>query len=153
MPARKDVDSHRSLTGSRHVLVGNGGVHLATPGMKLGFGGIGKGFAADRVAATLESKGLSNFLIDAGGDLLVRGRCGDRPWHVAVRHPRHRGFLALLEAADCAIATSGDYERFFVAEGTRYSHILDLRTGWPANHLTGVTVIARSATASPSIAD
>ena len=136
----------------RHIELTGGSVRLKKAGMKLGFGAIGKGFAADRAAAFLQSKGLSNFIIDAGGDLLVKGRRGDRSWNVAVRHPRGGEFLARLELGDFAIATSGDYERYFVVDGRRYSHILDLRSGWPAEHLTSVTVIARSAADADALA-
>jgi thiamine biosynthesis lipoprotein len=152
LPSGREVKTGLTLTGGRYVEVEDHSVFLQHSGMKLGFGAIGKGFAADRLAATLEAKGFTNFLIDAGGDLLVRGRCGDRSWQVAVRHPREQDFLARLEATDCAVATSGDYQRFFAVEGKRYSHIVDLRTGWPATHLTGVTVIAGSATDADALA-
>ena len=152
LPSQEEVDACRALTGYRHIELTGGSVRLEQVGMELGFGAIGKGFAADRAAAFLESKELSNFIVDAGGDLLVRGRRGDRSWNVAVRHPRSAEFLARLENDNCAIATSGDYERYFVINGQRYSHMLDLRTGWPAGHLNSVTVITRSAADADALA-
>jgi thiamine biosynthesis lipoprotein len=140
------------LIGYQHIRMTDGRVRLQKAGMELGFGAIGKGFAADRAAAFLESKGLSNYIIDAGGDLLVKGRRGDRSWHVGVRHPRGEEFLARLEGGDCAIATSGDYERYFIVDGQRYSHILDLRSGLPAKRLTSVTVIASSTADADALA-
>ncbi len=152
LPSQDEVDARRALTGHQQIELSDGKVRLMKAGMKLGFGAIGKGFAADRAADFLQSQGLSDFIIDAGGDLLVKGRRGDRLWNVVVRHPRGEEFLAHLEGDDCAIATSGDYERYFVVDGERYSHLLDLRSGWPAEHLTSVTVIARSAADADALA-
>ncbi len=152
LPSQDEIDACRALTGYERIDLHKGTVHLRKAGMKLGFGAIGKGFAADRVAAYLQSKGLSDYIIDAGGDLLVKGSRGDRAWSLAVRHPRGEEFLARLESDDCAIATSGDYERFTVIDGQRYSHILDLRSGRPARDLTSVTVIAKSAANADALA-
>ncbi|HJM62442.1 MAG TPA: FAD:protein FMN transferase [Roseibacillus sp.] len=152
LPSQEEIDACRALIGYQHIRMTDGRVRLQKAGMELGFGAIGKGFAADRAAAFLESKGLSNYIIDAGGDLLVKGRRGDRSWHVGVRHPRGEEFLARLEGGDCAIATSGDYERYFIVDGQRYSHILDLRSGLPAKRLTSVTVIASSTADADALA-
>ncbi|MDP6931228.1 MAG: FAD:protein FMN transferase [Planctomycetota bacterium] len=152
LPSQEEIDACRALTGHERIDLRNGKVRLQKAGMKLGFGAIGKGFAADQAAIYLQSKGLSNYIIDAGGDLLVKGWRGDRPWSLAVRHPRGDEFLARLESDDCAVTTSGDYERFTVINGQRYSHILNLRSGRPATDLTSVTVIARSATDADALA-
>ncbi len=152
LPSEEDIESRRALSGGRHLKLAGHQVHLEKPGMKLGFGAIGKGYAADRAAAFLQGQGFSNYLIDVGGDLLVKGRKGGRSWEVALRHPRRKEFLATFAAVDGAIASSGDYERYFVVEGQRYSHILDLRTGWPARQLSGVTVMAGSATDADALA-
>jgi thiamine biosynthesis lipoprotein len=124
------------------ILAGNT-IRLEKPGMNIGFGAIGKGFAVDRAAARLRQRGFGNFIIDAGGDVLIRGTRGGAPWEVAIRHPRHGRHLAIYGAGDCAIATSGDYEQFSVIDEVRYSHILDPRSGWPARELASVTVITR----------
>ena len=113
-------------------------------GQKLDLGGIAKGWAVDRAADILA--GVSGgCLVNAGGDLVVRGsKPGGKPWRVGVQDPRDpsRLFLRLRLAEDVAVATSGDYQRFFEVDGTRYHHLLDPRTGWPARAANSATVIA-----------
>ena len=152
LPTRDEIDACRAVTGYRLVRLEAGYASLPKPGMKLDFGAIGKGLAADRAGAHLRAKGFSNYLIDAGGDLLVNGRQGDRAWRLAVRHPRHKEYLATLEAGNFAIASSGDYENYVVIDGRRYSHIIDLRTGEPARRLTAATVIAPCAADADALA-
>ncbi len=144
LPDAAEVQARRDLTGCDKLHVADGSARLERPGMKLGFGAIGKGFAADRMAAFLRAGGWRDFIVDAGGNLVLAGARGARPWNIAVRHPREAAPFATCRATDCAVATSGDYERFFEANGVRYSHIIDPRTGWPARGLAGVTVFARS---------
>ncbi|MEJ2515389.1 MAG: FAD:protein FMN transferase [Gammaproteobacteria bacterium] len=114
----------------------------APPGTRLDLGGFAKGVAVQRATDLLLAEGLENVLVNAGGDLRAVGRHGDRPWRVGVRQPRGNGVLAVIETAgDESVFTSGDYERFFLYEGTRYHHILDPRSGWPARGLASVTVV------------
>src|SRR5690606_18626867 len=103
-----------------------------------------KGAAVDRVAQLFRDVGVERALIDLGGNLYALGRKADgSPWRVGIRHPRNPGaVLAIVEARDVAIATSGDYERYFIHEGVRYSHLLDPRTGSPARELASVTILA-----------
>ncbi len=116
---------------------------LARPGMRVGLGGSAKGYALDLMAAALRAHGITDFVCDAGGDLVVAGRKGDRPWTVGLRHPRKAGgVLATYEVpGDTVIVTSGDYERAFFSKGKRYHHILDPRTGFPAGGTMSVTVM------------
>lgn len=110
--------------------------------LELNFGAFAKGYAIDLGLNYLDSLGIKNAVINAGGDLSVRGRHGDRAWKIGIRHPREEGIIAWLEAQDHeSIFTSGDYERFYLYEGRRYHHILDPRTGYPAQGATSVTVI------------
>lgn len=120
---------------------------LRRAGMRLHLGGIGKGFAIDRAAGILRAHGLRDFMIQAGGDLYVAGRRGDRPWRVAIRDPRGPAdrLIAALDLTDGTFSTSGDYERFFMHDGTRYHHILDPDSGQPARGLRSVTVVAERA--------
>ena len=112
------------------------------PAVKLDFGAMAKGLAIDRGIAALKALGVHHAVINAGGDLKVIGRHGNRPWRVGIRHPRGEGVLAVLDVNDGeAVFTSGDYERNFVWEGKRYHHILDPRTGYPAEGTQSVTVI------------
>jgi thiamine biosynthesis lipoprotein len=96
--------------------------------------------------ALLEQHGIDNLIVNAGGDLCVRGRHGERPWHIGIRAPDGNGVLATLdvEGARC-VFTSGDYERYFEFEGKRYAHILDPRSGYPADATRSVTVVAGDA--------
>ena len=112
------------------------------PAVKLDFGAMAKGLAIDRGIEALKALGVRHAVINAGGDLKVIGRHGNRPWRVGIRHPRGEGVLAVLDVNDGeAVFTSGDYERNFIWEGKRYHHILDPRTGYPAEGTQSVTVI------------
>jgi thiamine biosynthesis lipoprotein len=113
--------------------------------MRAHLGGIGKGFAVDRAAAILRSHGITDFLVQSGGDLLASGRRDDRPWRAGVRDPRGDAVFAAIDLRDETFSTSGDYERFFITDGRRYHHILDPDTGAPAAGSRSVTILARSA--------
>ena len=112
------------------------------PAVKLDVGAMAKGLALDREIEVLRKLGIRNAIINAGGDLKVLGRHGDRPWRVGIRHPRKPGVLAAVNVQDGeAVFTSGDYERYYEYQGRRYHHILDPRTGYPADQSISVTVI------------
>ncbi|MBI4602155.1 MAG: FAD:protein FMN transferase [Planctomycetes bacterium] len=152
LPSAEEVHAMRELAGWEKVSLEGGAVRLERPGMSLGTGAIAKGWAADRAAALLRDRGFPDSVIDAGGDLVVSGTKGGERWSVAVRDPRKEGFLAVLPSSDGGIATSGDYERCFFVDGIRYSHVLDLRTGWPAKGLSSVTVLAPTGAAADALA-
>jgi thiamine biosynthesis lipoprotein len=122
-----------------------GTVYLATPGMRLDVGGIGKGFAADRTAAVMQAAGATGGVVALAGDVKTFGEPPDgKPFLFGIRHPRKDGaVLALVALRDEAISTAGDYERFFEQDGIRYHHILDPSTLQPARGCQSVTVIAR----------
>ncbi len=126
-----------------------GTVLLLKPGMKLGLGGIAKGWALDRAAAELRRRGYDRFLMSGGGQVTVAGgRPGGGPWRVGIRDPRAgpEVSFAMVRLADGSVSTSGDYERFFVSGGVRYHHILDPRTGYPARGLRSVTAVTTDGT-------
>jgi len=130
------------------VLLSHGTVRLAREGMELDLGGVGKEYAADRVAELLRDRGVESALVNLLGDVRTVGRRGDgQPWVIGVQNPRDRGrFRFRLRAkGDCGIATSGDYERSFEVDGVRYHHILDATTGRPARGIASVTVVAPTA--------
>jgi thiamine biosynthesis lipoprotein len=146
-PPADTVASARKLVSYRDVVVDVEAqtVFLRRPGMRLGLGGIAKAFIAERAADLAAASGVHHILIDAGGDLVARGRQGERPWTVGIRDPRSAShLLATLELDDEVIATSGDYEHFVAIEGRRYHHLLDPRTGTPARASRSATVIARN---------
>ena len=109
-------------------------IRLPREGMELDFGGFGKEYAADRAAEVLRAAGVQHGFVNLGGDIRVVGpRADGRPWRFGIQHPRQGEgqTIASVEMSTGALATSGDYERFFEHEGRRYCHILDPRTGWP----------------------
>ncbi|MFG0251568.1 MAG: FAD:protein FMN transferase, partial [Phycisphaerales bacterium JB038] len=103
--------------------------------------------------AELQQRGVESYLISAGGQMLVGGRRGDRPWRIGIRDPRGPAddFFAHLEVVDASISTSGDYERFFLIDGVRYHHLLDPRTGRPARGLRSATVVSADATLADAL--
>ena len=123
-------------------------VRLPKKGMALGLGGLVKGWGVDQVVKRLRAGGVKDFFVQAGGDLYLAGRRGDRAWRSGVRDPRGPPdrIFASLEVTDAAFSTSGDYEHSFLKDGVRYHHLLDLRTCLPARASISVTVLARSAT-------
>jgi thiamine biosynthesis lipoprotein len=129
-------------------------IALAEPGMAIGLGGIAKGYGIDRAVAVLKEHGFTDFIVDGGGDLFVAGeKQPGVPWHVGVQHPRRKDqLLVSMPLRDAAIVTSGDYERFFVLDGKRYHHIIDLKTGMPADKSVAVTVRASDATLADAVA-
>lgn len=126
-------------------------VSLPRRGMRLHLGGIGKGYAVDRAAAILRAGGVSDFLIQAGGDLYASGDRGDRPWRAAIRDPRADRNFAAMNLRDETFSTSGDYERYFIRDGRRYHHILDPDDGEPARGCRSVTIVAKEATLADAL--
>jgi thiamine biosynthesis lipoprotein len=122
-------------------------VRLPQPGMELDFGGFGKEYAADRAAEALLGLGVRHGYVNLAGDLRVFGPRPDAaPWSVGIKHPREPGaVLASIGLRAGALATSGDYERFFEQDGRRYCHILDPRTGHSVNWWQSVSVLAPQA--------
>lgn len=122
-----------------------GTVFLKKRGMQIGLGGVAKGYALDRAGAILREAGHQDFLIYAGGQVLVHGRRGDRPWRVGIQHPREPRHFAYVEIEDGSLATSGDYEHAYQHEGTTYHHIIDPKTGFPSRASSSVTLVGESA--------
>jgi len=120
-----------------HRLVGD------NPQVQLDLGAYAKGYALNMALEQLRSEGLDNVIVNAGGDLCVAGRHGDRPWRIGVRHPQGSGVLAALELqnGEC-VMTSGNYERYLDFEGIKYGHIIDPRSGYPVAHVASATVIS-----------
>jgi len=111
-------------------------------GVRLDLGGIAKGYAVDLGITRLRAAGIQNAIVNAGGDLRAIGDKHGAPWVIGIRHPRQPGLLGTLEVrGDESVFTSGDYERYFDYQGKRYHHIIDPRTGYPADGATSVTVV------------
>jgi thiamine biosynthesis lipoprotein len=125
---------------------GERGVTISSrnPAVQLDLGGYAKGYALDRAAALLRERGIRNALVNIGGNIIALGRHGERAWRVGIQHPRKSGAIASLELHDGeAIGTSGDYQRYFELDGKRYCHLIDPRTGHPAQGVQAVTILTR----------
>lgn len=116
------------------------------PHIQLDFNAIAEGFVAQKVMMLLQSQDLQNALLDTGGDLFAHGHVGKRPWRVAIQNPFAEGALATLDLdSSSAVFTSGSYRKQFTYQGTRYSHVINPRTGWPSQGLVSVTVVTPDA--------
>jgi len=121
--------------------------------IKLDFGAFAKGYGVDRAIEHLKSQGVDNAIVNAGGDLRAIGNKDGKPWVIGIRHPRGDSVIASLKiSGDESVFTSGDYERYYEYDGERYHHILDPRTGYPANEFTSVTVVHQSAAVADAAA-
>lgn len=122
-------------------------IFLKLPGMKIGFGSIGKGYAADKTKQLLISKGVPGGIINASGDMNMWGTQPDgEPWTVGITNPlKKENVFAVFPVHDRAVVTSGTYEKYVMLDGKRYAHIIDPRTGYPASGVSSVTVFATSA--------
>ena len=142
--------------GFQHVVLDRAAstVFLQKHGMKIGFGAIGKGYAADRVRSMLIRDGVIAGIINAAGDMNIWGRQpnGD-PWKVAITNPLNKNkVFAMLPVTDGAVVTSGNYEKFVHLAGKRYTHIIDPRTGFPSSGIISVTVLAPKAELADALA-
>jgi thiamine biosynthesis lipoprotein len=118
-------------------------VAVSVEGVQVDLGGIAKGYALDLAAAALKEAGAQSGLVNVGGDVIALGsQSGGRPWRIGMKHPFQPGLFRTLAVCDRAVATSGVQQRFQVIDGKRYSHIVDPRTGQPAEQAPAVTVIA-----------
>jgi thiamine biosynthesis lipoprotein len=158
VPNEDEIRARISLVDYRRIETDDhaGTVFLPEEGMLIGLGGIAKGYALDRTAAALREAGVDSFLISAGGQMMVGGLRGDRPWRIGIRDPRMgpSDYFAHLEVTDTSVSTSGDYERYFMLDGVRYHHIIDPRTGRPANPpdpLRSATVVCVDATLADAL--
>jgi thiamine biosynthesis lipoprotein len=147
VPSKEEVAVARRRIDSRRIQVQGDEVYLPEAEMSIGLGGIAKGYAVDRAMQVLVDLGIRNALVNGGGDVVVRGSRLGQPWRLGIQHPRkeHGELLGALELRGQALVTSGDYERYQMANGIRYHHIIDPRTGWPASASMSVTVISPTA--------
>ncbi len=129
-------------------------VFLKLKGMKIGFGGIGKGYAADKAKKLLIKKGVKAGIINASGDMNTWGRQPNgKPWQVGITNPLNKNkVFALLPINNSAVVTSGNYEKFVIFKGKRYTHIINPRTGYPSSGIVSVSVFAPNAELADALA-
>jgi thiamine biosynthesis lipoprotein len=141
-PDGRVAEQVRLKPGMHAIHVQDHQVWSDNPAVRLDLGGYAKGYALDEAADILKRQGIHNALINIGGNVLALGSHGSRPWQVGIQHPRQPGVIATLGLADGqAIGTSGDYQRYFEAGGKRYCHLIDPRTGRPADGMQSVTIV------------
>ncbi len=135
---------------SLQLTISGNEVRSSNPAVQLDFGAFAKGYALGKAIEKLEQHGIHNALVNAGGDLCVSGKHGQRNWQAGIRHPRKAGVMASVELApgQC-VFTSGDYERYTEQAGKRIHHIIHPKTGYSASGSRSVTVLAND----PTLAD
>jgi thiamine biosynthesis lipoprotein len=145
-PTPEQIGAIRPLVGWTQVQREGTQLFLPRQGMQIDFGGLGKEYAADRAALVLRNLGVQHALVNLGGDIASVGTKSDgQHWAAGIRHPRDATqIMASLQLFGQALATSGDYERYFELAGQRYCHIIDPFTGWPVQHFRSVSVVAPS---------
>jgi len=129
-------------------------VFLTKKGMRIGFGAIGKGYAANKARLIMQDHGIKHGLVNAAGDLTAWGKMGNgEPWKIGISRPdKIEELIAWLSIEDMAVVTSGDYEKYFEYQGKRYSHIIDPRTGYPTSGIKSVTIICPDAELADGLA-
>lgn len=155
LPAKDELENKLGLVGSDKIFINEdeSAVKFARAGMSVDLGGIAKGYAVDKAVLRLKALGINSCLINAGGNIYCLGRKGKRKWHIGIRHPRNPGkIIFYLDLENQAVATSGDYEQYFMNAGKRYSHIINPERGEPVdNGLASVTIIAKDAAAADAL--
>ncbi|GEP51401.1 FAD:protein FMN transferase [Flavobacterium noncentrifugens] len=149
LPTEEAIRESVKKIGYKNIIIDvqNSTIFLKLPGMKIGFGSIGKGYAADKTKALLMSKGVIAGIINASGDMNTWGKQPDgKDWTIGITNPLNKDkVFAVFPISGTAVVTSGNYEKFVVLNNKRYAHIIDPRTGWPASGIASVTIFAESA--------
>ncbi len=156
MPSPEKVKEAVAKVGYKNIVLNpdDHSVFLKLPGMKIGFGAIGKGYAADKAKQLLQDHGVEAGIINASGDMDVWGRQPDgSEWKVAITNPMNKNnAFALLPIENEAVVTSGDYEKYVIFDGIRFTHIIDPRSGYPATGIISATVFAPKAELADALA-
>ncbi|NOX45976.1 MAG: FAD:protein FMN transferase [Chlorobi bacterium] len=156
MPSEQDIKSSVKETGFRNIILDKEKqtVFLKLKGMKIGFGAIGKGYAADKAKSLLMGKGVVAGIINASGDMNTWGKQPNgESWKVAITNPMNKdNAFATLPINEGAVVTSGNYEKYVVFNGKRYTHIIDPRTGYPSSGIISATVFAPKAELADALA-
>lgn len=156
LPDHETAKKMVRLINFRNVILDkkNQTVFLKEKGMRIGFGGIGKGYAADCAKSVMKKAGVENGIVNAAGDLTVWGKQPNgKKWTIGIADPSKKDFpFASLEITDMSVATSGNYEKYVIIDGIKYSHTIDPKTGYPVQGIKSVTIICSSAEISDAMA-
>lgn len=156
MPTKEAIKNSVAKVGYQNIILNEkeATVFLKNKGMKLGLGGIGQGYIADKVKALLIEIGCKSGIVNVSGDIFAWGKQPDgKPWTVAIVNPMNKNkVFATFPLEDSAVETSGSYEKFVTFNGKRYSHIIDPRTGYPATGIVSVSVFAKTTELADALA-
>ncbi len=153
-PSAEEVKEKLGLVNFKNIEVDKEGkVFLKKKGMAIDLGGIAKGYAVDRAFDVLRSLGHKNLIVNAGGDLRVGGTKNNEPWSIGIQNPREsQKILAKISVSDMAVATSGDYEKFFIYQDKRYHHIFNPKDGYPTEECQSVTIVCKNTMTADALA-
>jgi len=156
LPDAKTAKQLVRLINYRNIILDekNCSVFLKEPGMRIGFGGIGKGYAAECAKQVLQQKGVTSGIVNASGDLTAWGyQPNGKPWTIGIANPdKANQSFSHLDITDMAIATSGNYEKFVMINGKKYSHTINPKTGLPVTGIKSVTIISPNAEIADAMA-
>jgi len=156
LPDSVRVSQAAQMANYKHILLDSEQktVFLTEPGMKIGFGAIGKGYAANRAMSVMKAQKINSGMVNAGGDLITWGKSqDDKDWSIGIVDPSNKDHIfAWLSLPDMALVTSGDYEKYFVYNNERYGHILDPRTGYPSKGIKSVSILCPDAELADALA-
>ncbi|RYG10096.1 MAG: FAD:protein FMN transferase [Chitinophagaceae bacterium] len=149
MPSPEAIEKSVEKVGYKNIVLdkANSTIFLRYKGMKIGFGALGEGYAADRCKEMMLKKGIEAGIVNGSGDMNTWGRQPDGSlWNIGITDPKNpTELLAVVPLAQGAVVTSGSYEKFVVFNGKRYSHLINPKTGYPATGLSSVTIFGPSA--------
>ena len=156
LPDRKTAKKMARLINYRNILLDreNMSVMLKEKGMRIGFGGIGKGYAAEKAKQVMKAMGAESGIVNASGDMVTWGRQPDgKPWTIGIIDPNAREkIFSYMNITDMAVATSGNYEKYILVDGQKYSHTINPKTGLPIRGIKSVTIISRNAEIADAMA-
>ncbi|HKG70032.1 MAG TPA: FAD:protein FMN transferase, partial [Segetibacter sp.] len=156
LPDKETAKKKVRLVNYKNIVLDKkaGTVFLKEKGMRIGFGGIGKGYAADRARLILEQNGVTSGVVNAAGDLTTWGtQPNGKPWTVGIADPNVKQHpFSYLDISNMAVATSGNYEKYVSINGKRYSHTIDPKTGLPVSGIKSVTIICGNAELADALA-
>jgi len=156
MPTPEEIKNSVARVGYQNIILdaSNSTIFLKNVGMKLGLGGIGQGFIADKIKAMLVKEGVTAGIVNISGDINTWGKQLDgKQWKVGIKNPLNKDkIFATFPLEDSAVETSGSYEKYVTFNGKRYSHIIDTRTGYPASGIISVSVFAKSTELADALA-
>lgn len=156
MPTKEAIKNSVEKIGYEKIIMNDSTktIFLKEKGMKLGLGGIGQGYIADKVKALLQNEGCQSGIVNVSGDINTWGKQIDgKPWTIGIINPMNKNkVFATFPLEDSAVETSGSYEKFVMFNGVRYSHIIDPRTGYPATGIVSVSVFAKQTEIADALA-